>query len=247
MNNQRTSWNKGSQERFLQKASVVHGATYDYSSTNYTNYHTKVEIVCKSHGSFLQKPAHHLAGIGCPSCGKERTRQKLSQGKDSYILLARSLHGDIYDYSLVEYKNRHTKVKIVCPIHGVWESSAHSHVSGDYCGCPSCSVTGFNKLKPASLYVLRSDDVVKIGITNRAPSTRAKEISTAYGHEFSIIRTFYFKLGRTAYEIERHLLRRLNESHDKPANKFNGSTECFIDVDVCKLLIEIENLMEAYV
>jgi hypothetical protein len=32
----------------------------------------------------------------------------------------RKVHGDTYDYSIVEYKNTHTKVKIICKEHGVF-------------------------------------------------------------------------------------------------------------------------------
>lgn len=46
----------------------IHGDTYDYSKVKYINRCTKVEIMCKEHGSFLQRPDHHLSGCGCPKC-----------------------------------------------------------------------------------------------------------------------------------------------------------------------------------
>lgn len=46
----------------------VHGSTYDYAKVIYTNSATKVEILCKKHGSFYQTPNHHLEGKGCPKC-----------------------------------------------------------------------------------------------------------------------------------------------------------------------------------
>lgn len=48
----------------------VHGNTYDYSQVVYTNNYTKVVIICKEHGEFLQTPSHHLKGKGCPKCQK---------------------------------------------------------------------------------------------------------------------------------------------------------------------------------
>ena len=33
------------------------------------------------------------------------------------------VHGDKYDYSKLEYKDTHTKVKIICPIHGERDSA----------------------------------------------------------------------------------------------------------------------------
>lgn len=46
----------------------IHNSTYDYSRVQYTTSYTKVEIICKEHGSFFQRPNHHLRGVGCPKC-----------------------------------------------------------------------------------------------------------------------------------------------------------------------------------
>ena len=49
---------------------------------------------------------------------------------EEFISKAREVHGDRYDYSKVEYKNAKTKVKIICPIHGVFEQSPDAHLHG---------------------------------------------------------------------------------------------------------------------
>ena len=46
-------------------------------------------------------------------------------------------HDDKYDYSLVIYVNTKTKVKIICPEHGIFEQRPDSHLIGK--GCPNCS------------------------------------------------------------------------------------------------------------
>lgn len=56
---------------------------------------------------------------------------------EDFIQKAKEVHGDKYDYSLVEYKNSSTKIKIICPKHGVFEQTPNNHLSG--CGCLSCS------------------------------------------------------------------------------------------------------------
>ena len=43
---------------------------YDYSEVEYINNHTKVKIICRKHGIFLQAPDSHMCGRGCPSCAK---------------------------------------------------------------------------------------------------------------------------------------------------------------------------------
>jgi hypothetical protein len=60
--------------------------------------------------------------------------RKLTQKE--FIEKSRKSHGDEYDYSLVEYKNNYTKVKIICLKHGVFEQKPHHHFSGK--GCPKC-------------------------------------------------------------------------------------------------------------
>lgn len=54
-----------------------------------------------------------------------------------FINKAKLKHFDRYDYSLVEYINAKTKVKIICKKHGVFEQSPNNHLSGN--NCPSCT------------------------------------------------------------------------------------------------------------
>ena len=49
---------------------------------------------------------------------------------------AKNIHSNQYDYSLVDYINSTTKIKIICPLHGVFEQTPRSHISGS--GCPIC-------------------------------------------------------------------------------------------------------------
>ncbi len=46
-------------------------------------------------------------------------------------------HGNKYDYSLVEYVNIDTKVKVICPKHGIFEQIPYTHLKSD--GCEKCS------------------------------------------------------------------------------------------------------------
>ena len=58
--------------QFIEKAKAAHGAradNYDYSKvTEMKNTATKVEIVCKLHGSFHMTPMKHMAKQGCRKC-----------------------------------------------------------------------------------------------------------------------------------------------------------------------------------
>lgn len=53
------------------------------------------------------------------------------------------IHGDKYDYSLVEYKNNRTKVKIICSLHGVFEQTPNNHIHNH--GCNKCGYISSKK------------------------------------------------------------------------------------------------------
>jgi hypothetical protein len=56
--------------------------------------------------------------------------------RNEFIEKAKLKHGNKYDYSLVEYVNSATKVKITCSIHGVFEQKPSYHLGGS--GCQKC-------------------------------------------------------------------------------------------------------------
>ena len=125
---------------FIKKARNVHGDRYDYSLVDYKNNHTKVEIICKIHGKFLQSPKDHISGRGCPSCSRERSNEDIKSRimlpEDEFIKKAKNVHGEKYDYSLVNYLDTKTKVEIICKDHGSFLQTPNKHMQGR--GCPSC-------------------------------------------------------------------------------------------------------------
>ena len=56
---------------------------------------------------------------------------------EEFIERASVIHNGKFDYSKVEYKNTHTKVTIICPIHGEFEQKPNDHLRGN--GCHACS------------------------------------------------------------------------------------------------------------
>ena len=123
---------------FIKKAKAIHGDKYDYSKVEYINSKTKVCIICPKHGEFWQSPESHLKGRGCNLCSKP------IHDTNSFIKNAKAIHGDKYDYSKVEYIDSHTKVKVICPIHGEFEVTPNNHIKGR--GCYKCGRTT-SKLK----------------------------------------------------------------------------------------------------
>ena len=117
---------------FIEQSNIIHHNRYDYSLVNYVGTEIEVEIICNLHGVFKQTPHHHLDGINCPDCSHNK---KLTT--DIFIEQSKKMHGDKYDYSLVNYKNSRTKtVQIICDKHGTFNQIPYEHKNGS--GCPYC-------------------------------------------------------------------------------------------------------------
>lgn len=59
---------------------------------------------------------------------------------EQFIKECTEVHGNKYDYSLVNYVNAHTKVNIICPVHGVFQQIPSSHWYLQQ-GCPICALS----------------------------------------------------------------------------------------------------------
>ena len=57
---------KLTQYEFIRSCIERHGNRYDYSLVSYKNISTKVSIICKEHGIFIQNAKNHKDGQGCP-------------------------------------------------------------------------------------------------------------------------------------------------------------------------------------
>jgi len=72
---------KKTKKEFIIKSKKVHGNKYNYSDAVYINACTKVKIICKKHGEFLQTPSNHYQNHGCPKCRSELI-SKLNLNRD---------------------------------------------------------------------------------------------------------------------------------------------------------------------
>lgn len=122
---------------FIEKARLVHGNFYNYDAAIYFKSTSKVVIGCPRHGNWLQVPASHLGGSGCPNCGIEASAASCRRTNSEFVELAVSVHGQRYTYDRVEYVNSNTKVTVGCKTHGHWGVIANDHIAGR--GCPRCS------------------------------------------------------------------------------------------------------------
>lgn len=124
-------------EEFIEKSIKVHGDRYIYAKIpNEFKASDNVVIICPIHGEFIQCARTHYRGGGCQKCAVVNLSKSRLLTTESFLEKYNEKFGDKYDTSLVEYKDFETKVKLICPKHGVFEMSPHSLMSGK--GCPKC-------------------------------------------------------------------------------------------------------------
>lgn len=128
---------KYTQETWIEKAKKIHNNKYDYSKTIFKTEKDKVIITCPKHGDFEQAAHSHIEGYGCPKCRTEENHYRFKKSLEQFILDARKIHGNKYDYSKVEYVNAKTKVCIICPKHGEFWQTPIGHIS-NFEECPFC-------------------------------------------------------------------------------------------------------------
>lgn len=237
-------------EHFTNRAIEVHGNKYDYSKTEINKLTDKVQISCKKHGLFYQRASSHLFGQGCNECGILDTVKLSSSCTSDFIKKANIKHNNFYDYSLVQYVNTITKVKIICPLHKVFEQIPNSHLNGK--GCKECAkevISKYNSENPSSwnytnwesagkksknfdsfkVYIIRcfneTEEFYKIGKTYRKVEKRfASLIKMPY--KFEIIKVIE-GTSREISELEKKL-QKLNKDYKYIPNiLFKGNNECY--------------------
>jgi hypothetical protein len=119
-----------------QRAVNIHNDKYDYSlwisGSKTTDTFT---VICPIHDKFETTVHRHvLLRTGCRSCGYDSSRK----GVNYFIEKAKIVHGDKYDYSLVEINaHRLDEITIVCDVHGKFNQVLMNHSEG--AGCRVCA------------------------------------------------------------------------------------------------------------
>lgn len=86
-----------------------------------------------------------------------------------FITRLKSVHGDKYDYSKVKYVNSNTKVTLICPKHGEFETKPSHLLDGH--GCPHCVnryVTTEKFIEKAKMVHGEKYDYSKVNYTNNS-------------------------------------------------------------------------------
>jgi hypothetical protein len=232
---------------FVARAREIHGNIYDYSRTSLQHTKARVTITCKYHGPFEQTPDNHLHSTnptGCPECGKVQRGRAQALTTAQFIRKAQATHGlGAYDYSLVDYVRGDDKVKIICPLHGVFEQGAYSHAAR--AGCPAC---GQERVRASSalewfkqaegrvstiyfLHIFNDDEeFYKVGITCRSVKERYRN-GGLNSYSYEILAQHSSPDAARIYDWEQSILETFAHLRYWPKLRFGGETECFSSAD----------------
>lgn len=241
-------------ESFIRRSKSIHGNEYDYSKSVYKRSNIKLIVTCIKHGDFLVSPGNHLKGKGCPDCGRIKISKIKTCTNEIFIEKSISIHGNKYDYSLVNYVNARTKVIIVCKVHGEFEQTPVSHLNSK--GCLKCSRINSISIKQQNppgwnvslwnerskkteffdsfkVYVIKcwneSETFYKIGRTFMETKRRFR-VNVLMPYNYEILKEFIFETAKEAFNKETELKRKHKELKYLPRIKFAGRYECFSEI-----------------
>lgn len=135
-------------EAFAERVREKFGAdAFDLSELGYQDTQSLVTLVCQKHQTRHQIRPYDLDKLtyGCTDCRNEALREKYTAPPAQFLEKAKAIHGDRYDYGKVNYQGSHHKVTIECRVHGEFEQTPASHLSGR--GCPKCGVSAMASKK----------------------------------------------------------------------------------------------------
>lgn len=214
----------------------------------------KITIICLKHGEFKMLPSSHLTSKqGCRECKRYSRLDHCRLTVEQFIEKARKVHGDRYDYSLVDYINSKVKVKIICKEHGIFEQVPNSHLQGFNCTrCGSISreikmqhhprgwsYTNWEKRAKKSknfdsfkVYIIKcwndDEEFYKVGKTFRVLDIRFS--STLIPYNYEIIKIFEGE-AREISLLESKIQKENKNFKYKPKIKFAGIQECFSKIE----------------
>ncbi len=243
-------------DTFIEECSIRNEHKYDYSLiTEYHNSSDVFKITCPVHGVFEQKGSYHLSGYGCQRCAWDKSKEMFGYTLEQYLAKVKEVHEDYYKYDIKELPNVEVGIEIICPVHGVFNQNARSHLRG--AGCPSCAYQNKaraftrkqvedNKEKlltqEGGVYILYIEDLnsYKIGISNN-PKSRMQDIRRESGLNSSLIHYKEFdRYDSALLELKLHSF--YKDKNRNFGKIFQGYTELFElsadDLTYCISLIE---------
>lgn len=214
--------------------------------SNYNDKNHTFKSLSLKLGKSVNSVANRIKRLGI------RSRDKYIKTTKKFIEECIKIHGNLYDYSLVEYTTSKAKVDIICKIHGVFKQQAGNHLQGSKCkkcadiensinnkylasiGCIFTKEGWINRTKNREgiFYILKcsncNETFYKLGITSKSIKERYPSGRIAYNYE--VIQEIKSNDLVFIWNLEKYFKKfiYINKLKYIPKTKFCGSsTECF--------------------
>jgi hypothetical protein len=217
----------------------------------YTDNRSPILVEDKLNIQYYTRPGNLLFG-------RIPTIKSAVNKNEAFIIKAKQIHDNKFDYSKVEYKSFSTKIKIKCLKHGYFMQTPNSHLNGK--GCRKCAnkelkftraENGWDKShwvkycnrnpnNDPKLYIIHCFDnkeqFIKIGITSKKITERYLPKDIPYNYQVIKIIDGY---PGTIYDLEKKLKGEYKGFRYIPRLKFKGYTECFSELIMEPILKEV--------
>lgn len=196
-------------EEILQRCDDLNCTFISWTNDSERYSDASFSFICNTHGSVEEALIpQFLRRVSCTQCAHDLRGSVNRKGTDYYITKAKHIHGDKYDYSLV---NDMSTVKclqdIICPAHGIFKQNFDNHVNSGK-GCPSCSSFGYSEYNSGVFYILYvNEDLIKFGITNQDIECRLHQINSSSIYDIKLLHMFNYDNGIHPKRIEQNILR----------------------------------------
>ncbi|UUW39196.1 hypothetical protein [Vibrio phage Artemius] len=149
-------------------------------------------VTCPVHGEYETSLATVIRGCKCKKCAREDVSASQRLTREDRIQQCVDVHGDYYDYSYLpeEIINNKIKVRIICPVHGMFKQRLNDHIRGK--GCVGCSKNNSDKA-----YILEVSEpgwfkFLKFGIAKNV-NRRVGEINSKTKMNIEVMSVFQFE------------------------------------------------------
>ena len=218
-------------KEFIEKANEKYDNKFEYKCDNWIGVvKSKVTVICPEHGESIVNARSHISNMtkfGCPICGNIERAKSKTDSYDDVIKQFMEVYGNFYIYPEINretYKNKKSKIKIICPEHGEFIKTPSKHLSGQ--GCHKC----------------RMEELIK---TNQLPGGYCEDLfltkpelknTSALLYYFSINNGKFFKIGITTKNTSKNRIQALKTK----AKSFG------INIDIDEVCSKTYTLYEAF-
>jgi hypothetical protein len=169
------------------------GYSYPKAEEEYKNNYSKITIICPDHGEFVKSfDEFYYKNSICNTCAFNNRRNSSFFEEMRNKLLSRNDNKFYYPKLEEEYKTQLSKITIVCPTHGEFQSTFKTHLRGST--CRKCS--NENKTRNYEEVIKQFINVHK----DRYDYSKVKETYTKMRNKVTIICNIHGEFNQAATE-----------------------------------------------